>query len=622
MLAAVTFGGAAPAATQDAPRHDQPATLEQLQEAARQQPSSAQAHLSLGIALRKASRLDEAMTELKVALKLHSSSGEALFEIGLTRLEQPDIVAAEAAFTKGLDKRFKPRSLFLYGMGLAKIAADSLTAASVWLTKAVMEAPDSASYHKTLGDVYARQLVTELAVSEYQLALERGAASPEVHYAIGKLYFSDRNWAEALKAWQAAVAADSSYAPAYADLINLYLIASPPRYEEAVPLLMRAAGFEPENAEYQVELGRAMARTPAFRAESLPYLEKGAPLAPQDSEIHALIGGLRLERQEYAQALSAYQQALGTDPGNMEALRGLAEAQKAVGDTASAIATLKAIAASDTAGTSGVEGALGILLYEQGRYDEAIPNLWEKIRANPRPILFRLLGMSYIRKGDFAGFAAQVRPALDSAATAYPDRDFGVEYSNLGTELFRAKRYDEARAMFAKRLESDPSNWSACLNLGLIQFERKAYADALESLHKAAQLKPDNAQVYFVQGLCHHQTKAAPQARSAFARAAELDPKHVDAHKMAGLYLLLEAQDLQKEAKHAESQKRASRAAGYLQEAVELAPRSAENRVLLAQAYVLSKQVEKGVEEFERVLKLDPANKDAQDGIKRLKGGP
>ncbi len=596
-------------------------SLADLAAAVRRQPGSADSHYQLGLALRSAGQLEQAEAELVQARRLKPSDGAVVYELGMAQLDRRDYSAATATLTAGLGKKLKPAGLLEYGLGRVKTAQDSLSAASVWLTRATLADPTDWRFHQALGDVYAAQRVTEMAVAEYDQALTGAPAPAALHCTIGRLYYRDRQLNQAVAAWRAAVAADSTCLPAYNDLINLYLIASPPRYEELVPLLRRATVLAPDSSRYAVELGRAMARSPNLRTAALADLERAVSLAPQDGELQFLLAGLRRERGEFGLALAAYEQANRIQPGSADVLRGLAEAQKAIGDTAAAIATLQGLVSQDTSAAAGVGGALGVLLYEQGRYAEAIPHLREKLRTTPKPILYRLLALSYIRTGDFASVLTQVKSGLDSTVASRPDRDYAIEYSNIGAELFRAKQYDAALAMFQARLAGDPANWSAMLNIGLIQTERKDYNAAITALKQAAQLQPENAQIQFVQGVCYHHLENRSAARAAFVRAADLDPKHADAHKMAGLYLLLGAQELQRQEKHPESQAMAKRATAQLLQAVELAPTGVDGRVLLAQSYVLANQADKGIAAFARVLELDPGNKEATEGMKRLKAG-
>jgi tetratricopeptide (TPR) repeat protein len=596
-------------------------SLADLTAAVRQQPGSADSHYQLGQALRAAGQLQQAEAELAQARRLKPNDGAVVYELAMAQLDRRDFVAATATLAAGLGKKLKPAGLLEYGMGRVKTAQDSLSTASVWLTKATLANPTDWRFHQALGDVYAAQRVTEMAVAEYEQALAGAPAPAALHCTMGRLYYRDRQLNQAVGAWRAAIAADSTCLPAYSDLINLYLITSPPRYEEVVPLLRRATALAPDSSRYAIELGRAMVRTPSLKAAALPDLERAVSLAPEDGELQFLLGGLRRERGEFGLALAAYEQANRVRPGSADILRGLAEAQKANGDTAAAIATLQGLVSQDTSAAAGVGGALGVLLYEQGRYAEAIPHLREKLRVTPKPILYRLLALSHIRTGDFAAVLTQVKPGLDSTVAGRPDRDYAIEYSNIGAELFRAKQYDAALAMFQARVAGDPANWSALLNIGLIQTERKAYSEAIGALKQAAQLQPENAQIQFVQGVCYHHLENRNAARVAFVRAADLDPKHADAHKMAGLYLLLGAQELQRQEKHAESQAMAKRATSQLLQAVELVPAGVDGRVLLAQSYLLANQTDKGIAAFARVLEIDPGNKEATEGMKRLRAG-
>ena len=604
-------------------RKDYNAAIELLHGFVGQNPKSAEAQFLLGLALKGARRSDEAIAAFEQALRIDKRYADAQFEIGMEQLKKGRLAEAEETFQKGLEKKLKPPGPFCYGLGLLKTATDSLRAATVWLIKATQADPTNAAYFKALGDVYAKQKVSELAVNEYTRALELDPNAADVYYAIGQMRFEERNWKEVLEAWEKAVSIDPDFTPVYGDLIGLYLIMKPPRYEQAVPLLRKAVELYPENKRYPVELARAMGKTQAFREEALPRLEKALELAPEDVEIQTLVGDLALAHKDYGRAIQAYERATELDPQFVGALKGLAEAQKASGDTSAAISTLRLVAERDTSMEGeGVEGALGLLLYKQGRYDEAIPNLKEKLRTSPEvPFLYSLLVKCYVEKKEFDAVLSEVKPALDSAVVNHPDaKRLREVYGDLGIELFKAKRFSEAIEMFRSRLVYDPENWSILLNLGYAYFQKEDYPKAIGSFSRVTDLKPDNAQAHFMKGVCYRYLDQGAKAKAAFVQAVKLDPENVEALKQAGLSLLLEAQTLQKEQQHKESQREAAEAATYFRKAATKRTKDAQAHVWLAQAYAMSKQLEQAKATFRKVLEMDPDNGDAKSGLERLEG--
>jgi tetratricopeptide (TPR) repeat protein len=604
-------------------RQDYQAAIAVLQGDHRRPSASAEANYLFGLALKGTGQADAAMVAFQRALEQRPKYVEALLAAGSLYLESGQFAAAEAAFAKGLEQNPKSPSAFYYGLGRVKMETDSLRSARVWLLRGTAAEEGNPTFHKALGDVYARLGTAGLALDEYRRALEYGLASPaEVHHAIGKVYSRQRQWPEAMEAWHKALAADSSFAPAYSDLASLYLAQDPPQhYDEAVPLLRRLAEMQPDDRALAAKLARVMAQSSSYSTEALPLLETAAAQSPGDIKLQLLIGRLSWRKADYARALQAYRQAAQLDPEHAGVLEGLAEAQKATGDTAAAIATLQQLASLDTCGREDVAGALGVLLFEQGRYAEAIPHLQQKLKASPSvPLLYRLLGLCYIKEENYAAVMVEVKPALDRAVAAYPDeRRLGVEYVVLGTELYSAGRFSEAVALFQQRLEQDPANASVHLNIGFAYFVQKEYGKALAAFRRAAQYQPDNAQVYIYQGACYRLTGDEEQAMDSFLEAARLDPHNPEALKQAGLSLLLKAQSLQKAADHEQSQRQAVQAVGYLQRAV--ATRGdVQAHLWLAQGYALSKQLEKAKEEFNRVLKMDPDNPEARSGLDRVQG--
>ncbi|MFA6107473.1 MAG: tetratricopeptide repeat protein [Candidatus Latescibacterota bacterium] len=625
LLVGVAVEGADPmaAAREALARQDFGAALAALQNAGAAGVKSAEGQYLLGLALKGTGRSQEAITAFQEALKRQPKYPEASLEVGLLYLADGRYREAETILQKALERNPARRGPFCHALGLVKAATDSLTPATVWLIRAVTAEPDEPAYHKTLADVYARQEVSELALAEYGRTLELGIAAPaQIHYAMGRLHARARQWPAAVASWERALTADTSYAPACADLASFYLASTPPRYDEAVLALRRLARLRPDDSSVAADLAGATALSPSYRQEALPLLEVQAQRLPEDARLHALIGRLSLEQGNYTRAVVAFGQAVRLEPGLEGARQGLAEAQKASGDTAATIATLLELAGSDTSGRDDVAGALGVLLYQQKRYEEAVPYLKQKIASSPSvPVLYRLLAQCYLQKQEYAAILSEVKPALDQAVAAYPDvRTLSAEYSTLGSELYRAGQYDAAVVFFQERLKGDPENGSAYLNIGFARYAQKQYDSALVALRQATRLQPDNAQAHFLQGVCYRFAGKHPQALASFLKALELEPDNVEALQQVGLSCLLVSQSLQRAGKHEESQAQAGRAVRYLERALERRD-DVQTHLWLAQGLALSRQIEKAREEFDRVLRLDPNNQEARSGLDRLKGG-
>lgn len=105
-------------------------------------------------------------------------------------------------------------------------------------------------------------------------------------------------------------------------------------------------------------------------------------------------------------------------------------------------------------------------------------------------------------------------------------------------ELFKVRRYDEARMFLESVLRVNNRNAEAHYYLGRTFFELCKYGEAAKHCKKATELKGDNADYYYwlgrsygsqaVHGNLLKQAQLAPRIRKAFETTVKLNPKHVE----------------------------------------------------------------------------------------------
>ena len=106
-------------------------------------------------------------------------------------------------------------------------------------------------------------------------------------------------------------------------------------------------------------------------------------------------------------------------------------------------------------------------------------------------------------------------------------------------ELFRAKRYAEARGAFEQLAAAEPNNAEAAYRLGLLAIRRDAPDDAVTWLEKATALSPRSAPFFQALGDAYgiSAQKAglfsklgfARKCRVAYEQAVSLDPENIEA---------------------------------------------------------------------------------------------
>jgi Tfp pilus assembly protein PilF len=247
---------------------------------------------------------------------------------------------------------------------------------------------------------------------------------------------------------------------------------------------------------------------------------------------------------------------------------------------------------------------------------------------------------------------AVAEPLLRKAIEADP-KDYAAHF-NLALALSLQQKDAEAIPELRKTLELKPGLYEADLNLGILLLRNKMPADALPVLKEATEAKPNEARpnLYYAQALLDSGNAAEAEVR--FTAAVTADPKSstaqlglarallkqgklaeaADRFRAAGFKdgLLDIANEYEKSGRKSEAMaiykefpenaavrerlgqllvddKNAAAAIPHLEEAVKTAPTTA-NRLALADAYKLAKDVPKMLEQLQLASAADPGNYD------------
>ena len=111
-------------------------------------------------------------------------------------------------------------------------------------------------------------------------------------------------------------------------------------------------------------------------------------------------------------------------------------------------------------------------------------------------------------------------------------------HNNLGYDLLRKGRVDEAIAHFQTALQFYPDFAKARYNLGLALFEKADVDDAIAQYQTVLRLTPEHADVYNNLGNALLQKDKLDDAIVSYQRALQIDPDYADAHNNLGNALL------------------------------------------------------------------------------------
>jgi Flp pilus assembly protein TadD len=174
----------------------------------------------------------------------------------------------------------------------------------------------------------------------------------------------------------------------------------------------------------------------------------------------------------------------------------------------------------------------GIALADEGRFDEAILQYQEALRAWPKSATAHVnLGAALANQGKFAEAIGHYSEALHLIP------DYALAHGNLGRALAHLGRIDEAIAHYEEALKIDPNFADVHLNLGILLVKKGDYNSALSHYNRLLQLEPYSAKGPINMGAALAQGGRLDEAIRCFNEALRVDPKSVEAHFNLGVAL-------------------------------------------------------------------------------------
>lgn len=326
----------------------------------------------------------------------------ALRAAALEARQAPDDIAAQerhvdVLLTLGLTDRaiqvakqrveqqpMNPDSHYLLGR-----AVPSAEAARASFERALRLEPDHARSHMGMGAVYTAEADMDGAIEAYQRAVERDPGLAEAWLGLSRAWIVKNDLPSALAVSKRAMEAAPSAPDPYLTAAVLDPANARPTLEKAARLAGRDARIHASLAEVLLAAGeadgalasasRALAIDPtdaaALRAQMFARALKAGTLDVKGWR--ALIAA-----QADARGPAAFDPLVEAYPRSALALAGRSQARLAAGDAAGALADLQKAGVLD-AGEPEIQGALGLLLLQQGKAADALP--WIERAAAARP---------------------------------------------------------------------------------------------------------------------------------------------------------------------------------------------------------------------------------------------
>lgn len=273
-----------------------------FEECEKHDPGKTDALLYRGKSLVNLHEFDQAATALQSYAKLHPRSDDALYLLAFVFFRKDNPKESLQLFSEAA--RLKPPGANdLTIVALDYVLLSSYNDAAHYLELALKMNPDDLEARYHLGRVRYQQNQFDLAIEAFQTVIQRDPANVKAEDNLGLSLEGKNQMEAAIAAYKKAIELDRS-APSHTEqpYLNLgSLLAKSNRFDEAIPLLVRASQIAPAEFKVHYELGKAYFDAGQFAA-ARQQAEQAVKLNPKDSSGHYLLGRIyqRLKQKDLA----------------------------------------------------------------------------------------------------------------------------------------------------------------------------------------------------------------------------------------------------------------------------------------------------------------------------------
>jgi eukaryotic-like serine/threonine-protein kinase len=287
------------------------------------------------------------------------------------------------------------------------------------------------------------------------------------------------------------------------------------------PLILAALGRAHLN-EFEIT------RDPASADRAIAACEAARKLDDRLPEVHTTLGQVLKMTGKPAEATEEFERALAEQPSSIDALLGLADAQRATGSSQAEATYRRALELQPSYWA--VYNQFGFYYFRSGRYADAIPMFRQAVRRRPDSVrVYNNLGAALFKIDRFA----EARQAYQSSIRISPSDG---AYTNLGNLEYYVGNYRAAAAAFEEATKLTPGKYLYWANLGdAYRWTPELAGRAPETYEKATQLaerelllNPDNAAAHATLAICDAKLGRMDPARRHIERALEIEPANPD----------------------------------------------------------------------------------------------
>jgi tetratricopeptide (TPR) repeat protein len=432
--------------------------LDSAARAAARDPQSAGARHMAGKSYFMLGQFPKSVAELEAALKLSPGDYDVEYTLGLAHLKQHELAPAKQ----------------IYDRMLARLG-------------------DRPQLHIIFGRAYRETGFLPEAIEEFKRAVALDPHFPRAHYYLGLTYLL-KDGASRLDDAAAEFKVELSANPGefFANYYLGVVLVIQRKFDEAIPLLEKAAALEPNNPDPYFHLGQAY-QSVEKHEQAIEVLRKSIALNPdlahndyQVTTAHYRLGQSLMKAGQKEEGQKELQLAADLKAKSLSRDKERAEAYLSATDLHEQNGKFPEIVS-----TEGVVAETGAPDAKTEKDLKTGEEYYEQVLAGTH----NDIGLLRADRQDFRGAAQQ----FAQAAKLNPRLE-GVDF-NLGLAAYKAEMYKDAIPPLERVLAANPSSVQAKQLLGMSYFAAGDYAKASALLSDVVATKRDNVGLYYTLAL-------------------------------------------------------------------------------------------------------------------------
>lgn len=328
--------------------------------------------------------------------------------------------------------------------------------------------------------------------------------------------------------------------------------------------------------------------------DALADIRRGLVLEPRNLMFLKAQGEILLAKNQFNEALAAFQQAVLVAPKDGDIYYNIARIQLGLGNTAAQASAAEEAIKKNTQMLGDAYYLLGDAQQKQKNNAGALESYQRAIAAKP------LSYQAYRNSADIYRSESRFTEAIEISKRAlllYPTD--GSIYTDLSWYYSLADRHEEAVQAALSGIKYLPQQYMAFTNLCRAYNDTKQYPGAIVACNNALRLNPTDGETYFylaraydLSGRTADATKAYAKAVTGMVEFTRNNPDYSD-----GFYLLGNAYF---------SDNQVDKAIEAYNKCLDLNPRFAKARLNLGRAYIRNKNKAGATNQMNELLKIDP----------------